>query len=208
MKLTETQLRDAKDEGLTRITEQQKAFGALPNVEKAEDFILPIVEKMDRQAAEQKPVPVERKPDSVILRPGDVRNPGDGSETALGRKRGPDIKDGWKVVYGPAEDTPQHAPSYSADLLTQARAAVIRLWRKNREDPRYMEWYARLIAIEQNPDNWKPACKDCKHLRQYCACQAYDKLTKEFFLKVGDPRNAVVGNNKKLFHDLGRGLYG
>jgi hypothetical protein len=52
--LTETDLRDVREDLVERITDQQEAFGILPRARQAEEAVGPILEKIDRDHERQR----------------------------------------------------------------------------------------------------------------------------------------------------------
>lgn len=85
-KLTEADLRDAKDEVLGRMSEQSKQWGTLPDMRKAEDFVDPILHKVarDHELERQRAIVTA----AVQGMTGDFADGGDGALMPTGRTRG------------------------------------------------------------------------------------------------------------------------
>lgn len=184
--MKESDLRAAKDEGIKVLSEQRKAMGGDPNPQLCEEFIRPILRKMD--AGEQ---PVEHKPATPRPRKdlrGTTRDVGgftvrfgDGEETALGRKRGVNAPAGWST--GVLPDPQVKTVETEQTILWRMLLRVMR------QRPELKQIIDNALMT---PDTYKHACSGCvKQGKQWCCCVAMNKILEKYAYLVRAQRTGV-----------------
>ena len=71
MTIDEKTLRETRDDLVQRVTDQQRLAGGMPDVRRAETFIDPILNKVDRSSDERHRAPSAPKPKSRTMRAGE-----------------------------------------------------------------------------------------------------------------------------------------
>lgn len=185
--LDELDLRDVKDDLTQRVTDQQKAFGMVPDVGAAERFIDPIIEKINRDQ------------DNLIRR-----------EPLKPKPRRPD-KEGVEVSHGPAVATvdfaTEQAQVHRPDMLmrrnremTVQEEAIRGALQAMRVNPALEAWKRRIQSIYDKPlpnGHSISACAPCGGGQCVLRENAFRVVITAFFEQFGDPRPRIIASRRR-----------
>ncbi len=123
-KPSEAQLRDAKADVLDRMATCQRENGVMPTPESNEAYLTPILESLSRDELHTEVPPEDKRTDHQS------------GDTALGRKRGVNLKPGWATFR--SDDIDAHAPP------------TLPRWRSKQDYIRWMGFRAMQAIPEWN----------------------------------------------------------